>query len=311
MSELMISNRGSPGRVLKSVITPLQINGDSRLSSTPICGKTGIWLAAEDTSSLTEASSVFVVDNNYSVPIVKEIQKLSPGVQVRRISKSKQIFYGLRRRRNLRHESHLELCHLFGFSDCHKRDMEATNGSGKTAVQVGETDEKTMNGEQKTTMKIWIAVDESEGSLYALEWALKHLFLHHDVTDKESTFTVTVVHVQPPFQPTYTALPVGPVLFATSGMRESLAKAEEDSAAKILARASELCDQHQIKAEYLVLKGNPKEILVEAVEQMDVDLLVVGSRGLGHIKRAVLGSISDYCAHHAKCPVLIVRPQKA
>ncbi|KAK9058287.1 hypothetical protein SSX86_023127 [Deinandra increscens subsp. villosa] len=98
MSELMISNRGSPGRVLKSVITALQINGDSRLSSTPICGKTEIWLAAEDTSSLAEASSVFVVDNNYSVPIVKEIQKLSPGVQVRRISKSKQIFYGLRRR---------------------------------------------------------------------------------------------------------------------------------------------------------------------------------------------------------------------
>lgn len=193
-----------------------------------------------------------------------------------------------------------------------------TNGREETVARTAEGEMNTVNGgderaEQKTTMKIWIAVDESDGSFYALEWALQHLFLKQDTTatDKEAPFMVTVVHVQPPFQPTYTALPVGPVLFATSGMRESLAKAEEESAAKVLARASELCDQNKIKAEYLVLKGNPKEILVEAVEQMDVDLLVVGSRGLGHIKRAVLGSISDYCAHHAKCPVLIVRPQKA
>nr|GMD44331.1 Adenine nucleotide alpha hydrolases-like superfamily protein [Ipomoea batatas] len=41
---------------------------------------------------------------------------------------------------------------------------------------------------------------------------------------------------------------------------------------------------------------------------MAVDLVVVGSRGLGQIKRAVLGSVSDYCAHHARCPVLIVKP---
>ncbi|KAL8259768.1 hypothetical protein R6Q59_027721 [Mikania micrantha] len=193
--------------------------------------------------------------------------------------------------------------------------METTNGSDETTVQAVERDMKKVDDgenttEQKNTMKIWIAVDESEGSFYALEWALGHLFIHHDA-EKESPFAITVVHVQATFQPTYSALPVGPVLFATSGMRESVVKAEEESAAKILARASELCDQHKIKAEYLVLRGNPKEILVEAVEQMDIDLLVVGSRGLGQIKRAVLGSISDYCAHHAKCPVLIVRPQKA
>ncbi|KAI3512034.1 hypothetical protein L1887_19197 [Cichorium endivia] len=193
--------------------------------------------------------------------------------------------------------------------------MKTTNGREENAVE-GETkavdagDETT---EQKTSMNIWIAVDESEGSFYALQWALKHLFLHHDATDsdKNSSFTVTVVHVQPPFVPTYTALPVGPILFASPGMKESVLKAEEESAAKVLARASEVCDEHKIKAEFLVLKGKPKEILVEAVEQMDVDLLVVGSRGLGQIKRAVLGSISDYCAHHAKCPVLIVRPDKA
>ncbi|GKA60557.1 universal stress protein A [Tanacetum coccineum] len=144
------------------------------------------------------------------------------------------------------------------------------------------------------TMKIWISVDESVGVsmlLMALETSLH-----------ANDATTTEVRSKPFHGNRF--------LFSTSGMRESVLKAEEESAAKILARAQELCDEHKIKAEYLVLKGNPKEILVEAVEQMDIELLVVGSRGLGQIKRAVLGSISDYCAHHAKCPVLIVRPPK-
>ncbi|KAJ0690834.1 hypothetical protein HanOQP8_Chr11g0422231 [Helianthus annuus] len=92
--------------------------------------------------------------------------------------------------------------------------MEATNGSNETVVQATARDMKIMGdgedtAEENSTMKVWIAVDESDGSFYALEWALKHLFAHHDA-NKESPFAITVVHVQPPFQPTYTALPVGP-----------------------------------------------------------------------------------------------------
>ncbi|KAD5317068.1 hypothetical protein R6Q59_032339 [Mikania micrantha] len=74
MSELMISNRGSPGRALKSVITALQTNVDSRLSSAQVTGKTGTRLP-DDTSS-PETSSVFVMDSSCSVPVVKEMQKL-------------------------------------------------------------------------------------------------------------------------------------------------------------------------------------------------------------------------------------------
>ncbi|GKC01113.1 AAA-ATPase-like protein [Tanacetum coccineum] len=72
MSELMISNRGSPGRALRSVITALQINGDARLSSS---GKNGM-LLPDDTSSVAEDSNVYVMDGSCSVPVVKEIQKL-------------------------------------------------------------------------------------------------------------------------------------------------------------------------------------------------------------------------------------------
>lgn len=95
--------------------------------------------------------------------------------------------------------------------------MEATNGSLETNMQAVEREMKTGDDgkettEEKKTMKIWIAVDESDGSFYALQWALEHLFMQHDATteEKDQPFSVTVVHVQPPFKPNYTALPVGP-----------------------------------------------------------------------------------------------------
>ncbi|CAL9115098.1 unnamed protein product [Musa textilis] len=69
------------------------------------------------------------------------------------------------------------------------------------------------------------------------------------------------------------------------------------------------CTQ-QVEAEAVIVTGDPKETICQAAEQMQTDLLVVGSRGLSKIRRAILGSVSDYCAHHANCPVLIVKPPK-
>jgi len=37
---------------------------------------------------------------------------------------------------------------------------------------------------------------------------------------------------------------------------------------------------------------------------------VMGSRGLGGVRRALIGSVSDSVVRHAHCPVLIVRPEK-
>ncbi|XP_071708215.1 universal stress protein A-like protein [Rutidosis leptorrhynchoides] len=166
---------------------------------------------------------------------------------------------------------------------------------------------------QEKIMKVMVAIDESEGSLYALQWALENLFRHRDIgaPADDGSPLITVVHVQPPFQMPYTAVPVGPVLFATPAVMDSVKKAQEESASEVLSHASKVCEQHRIKAQMMVIRGNPKDMIVEAVEQINVDLLVVGSRGLGQIKRAFLGSVSDYCVHHAKCPVLIVRPPKS
>jgi nucleotide-binding universal stress UspA family protein len=48
------------------------------------------------------------------------------------------------------------------------------------------------------------------------------------------------------------------------------------------------------------------EILALA-EELGADLIVMGSRGLGGVRRALMGSVSDSVVRHAHCPVLVVR----
>jgi nucleotide-binding universal stress UspA family protein len=58
----------------------------------------------------------------------------------------------------------------------------------------------------------------------------------------------------------------------------------------------------------VVVEGWPAEVLLNAAE--GADLLVVGSRGRGGFASALLGSVSQNCAHHATCPLLIIRAAK-
>ena len=49
------------------------------------------------------------------------------------------------------------------------------------------------------------------------------------------------------------------------------------------------------------------EAIVNAAKEEKVTLIVMGTRGLGKIRRTLMGSVSDYVLHHAHCPVLICR----
>ena len=56
--------------------------------------------------------------------------------------------------------------------------------------------------------------------------------------------------------------------------------------------------------------GKPDEQIVDLAEEIGAGLIVMGSRGLGGIRRLLMGSVSDSVVRHAHCPVLIVRAQK-
>jgi nucleotide-binding universal stress UspA family protein len=64
-------------------------------------------------------------------------------------------------------------------------------------------------------------------------------------------------------------------------------------------------DVADVRIEQKAVEGRAAQVLVE--ESEGADLLVVGSRGHGGFAGLLLGSISQQCASHASCPVVIIR----
>jgi nucleotide-binding universal stress UspA family protein len=54
-------------------------------------------------------------------------------------------------------------------------------------------------------------------------------------------------------------------------------------------------------------EGKPAEEIIFLAERLQADLVVVGRRGVGRIKRLITGSVSEGVVHRASCPVLVVR----
>ena len=85
-----------------------------------------------------------------------------------------------------------------------------------------------------------------------------------------------------------------------------LTEDSEAAAKEVLDEALRLAKEGDgVEIEPLVREGQPADVLVEA--SAEAEMLVVGSRGRGGFRELLLGSVSQQCAHHARCPVTIVR----
>ena len=74
----------------------------------------------------------------------------------------------------------------------------------------------------------------------------------------------------------------------------------EDAVGKIEASGGEVEGSH-------LAAGRPEAEIVTLAEQIGAGLIVMGSRGVGGIRRALMGSVSASVLKHAHCPVLMVR----
>ncbi|RLN42195.1 hypothetical protein C2845_PM01G41720 [Panicum miliaceum] len=162
-------------------------------------------------------------------------------------------------------------------------------------------------------MKVAVAVDDSDFSRHAVAWVLDHLFFPSPDADQpaaEPRPELVLVHALEPLR--HIMYPVGPgsAVYGAPSMMESVRAAQAENARSLLDRAKRICHKQGVSAEAVVVEGEPREALCRAADDMGAGLLVVGSRGLGAIKRAFLGSVSDYCAHHASCPIMVVKPPR-
>jgi nucleotide-binding universal stress UspA family protein len=63
----------------------------------------------------------------------------------------------------------------------------------------------------------------------------------------------------------------------------------------------------EVTVDTRLLEGSPAEAILEELRDHDYDLAVLGSRGLGAVSSALLGSVSHHVLNHSSVPTLIVR----
>lgn len=84
-------------------------------------------------------------------------------------------------------------------------------------------------------------------------------------------------------------------------------KEMESEGKEIIKRADAYAKAEGVDYECRLVQGVPADEIVKAAQSENVDLIVIGSRGLTEVRAFLLGSVSDKVSHHAKCPTLIVK----
>lgn len=75
----------------------------------------------------------------------------------------------------------------------------------------------------------------------------------------------------------------------------------------LLQKAQDICQASHLDTSTRLETGQPRDVICSVAKEENVDLVILGSRGLGSIERLMLGSVSDYIVHHCVAPVLVVR----
>lgn len=145
--------------------------------------------------------------------------------------------------------------------------------------------------EQLPDHRIVVGIDGSEPSKAALAWAVRQAELTRATVEAVIAWHYPIAFAGAPF------VPIG------SQMDVDFAGA----AAQMLSTAiSDTVDPAgPVKVSSTVREGNAPQILLDAAD--GAEMLVVGSRGHGGFAGALLGSVSQHCVHHARCPVVIIR----
>jgi nucleotide-binding universal stress UspA family protein len=144
---------------------------------------------------------------------------------------------------------------------------------------------------------VLVAVDGSETSLDAARAGLALL------ADETPIVIVTVVETSDPTLVTGSGMAGGIMSAQELDVLDEGLVAEGEAA---LAAATAALGRRD--AEGLVVRGAAASALCDLARDRDASAIVMGSRGRGGIKRALLGSVSDYVVRNAHCPVIITRP---
>jgi nucleotide-binding universal stress UspA family protein len=144
---------------------------------------------------------------------------------------------------------------------------------------------------RKKHFGVVVGVDGSAGSDAAVRWAAREAIMHKR--------QLTLVHAMAPPAMAWATAPIPAELV----QRQELdARAVVDDAVRIAEDAVK--DAVPTEFEGQLFPSPPVPTLVDMSK--DADMVVIGARGLGSVRRVLLGSVSTALIHHAHCPVAVI-----
>ncbi|CAA2989155.1 universal stress protein PHOS34-like [Olea europaea var. sylvestris] len=153
--------------------------------------------------------------------------------------------------------------------------------------------------------RVGVAVDFSPCSRKALEWAVNNI-----VRKGDHLILVTVQHEGHYEEGEMqlweaTGSPLIPLIeFMEPHIMKKYGVNPNPETLDIVATASR---QKEITVLLKIYWGDAREKICESIDKIPLDCLVIGNRGLGKIKRVIMGSVSTYVVNNATCPVTVVK----
>ena len=145
--------------------------------------------------------------------------------------------------------------------------------------------------------RILMATDGSKDARLAADVALDL------AAEFDSELHVTYVEPMP-------ARHIGLARLASDLPPEVIASVEEEAETKLAEQVGEMGERDGEVTRAHARVGSPATEIVALAEELEAGLVVVGSRGLGGLRRALMGSVSDSVVRHTHCPVMVVRKEK-
>jgi nucleotide-binding universal stress UspA family protein len=99
-------------------------------------------------------------------------------------------------------------------------------------------------------------------------------------------------------------------VYSQEVMGSVLEQAEGEARSFLEEQAKQLGASGGKVAETHLRAGEPDKEIVKLSEELSVGTIVIGSRGLGAVRRALMGGVSESVVRHAHCPVFVVRAEK-
>uniref|UniRef100_A0A0B7BR48 UspA domain-containing protein n=1 Tax=Arion vulgaris TaxID=1028688 RepID=A0A0B7BR48_9EUPU len=145
-----------------------------------------------------------------------------------------------------------------------------------------------------------VAVDGSEHSDYAFDWYYKQVHREGD--------HVVLVYIPELNDMLHSSRWSNSVYVFDRDVMEAMLREEQERIKADLEVFAQKLKDHGLGGKVKsVMASKPGEGIIKAAEEEHADLIVVGSRGKGTLRRTFVGSVSDYIVHHSHVPVFVCK----